>query len=53
MLYDDAFIQKSAAILSPPQVEALRQFKAEQDASTKRGKLPKSSELPRNALPAK
>lgn len=52
-LYNEAFIAQSAAVLSPPQVEALRQFKAEQDASVKRSKLPKSSELPRNTLPAK
>lgn len=52
-MYSNDFIQQAAQVLSPPQVEALRQFKAEQDASTKRTKLSKSSELPRNTLPAK
>lgn len=52
-MFSEPFIQQAAQVLSPTQIDALKQLKAEQDASTKRGKLPKSSELPRNATPAK
>lgn len=46
---EDVFIQQASQALSPLQVQALRDFQAEQQASAKRAKLPKSSELPRNS----
>ncbi len=49
----DSFIEQAGQVLSPVQVDALRQFQAEQQATTKRGKLPKSSELPRNVQTTK
>lgn len=49
IMFTDAFIEKTSAVLSPNQVEALRQLQAEQKAAEQRAKLPKSSELPRSA----
>ena len=46
--YADSFIAQAGQVLSPVQVQALREFQDELYASTKREKLPKSSELPRN-----
>lgn len=52
-IFADSFIAQAGQVLSPVQVQALREFQAEQQARDKRYKLPKSSELPRNAQNAK
>jgi len=49
IMFTDTFITKAEQVLSPVQVDALRQFQSEQQAIAKRNKLPKSSELPRSA----
>ncbi|MFT3783428.1 MAG: hypothetical protein QM790_15560 [Nibricoccus sp.] len=50
-MFTDSFVEQAKSILTPTQVQALREFQAEQEASNKRSKLPKSSELPRNQTP--
>jgi hypothetical protein len=45
----DEFLGKAQGVLNPEQIAALQQLRSEQEASQKRAKLPKSSELPRNA----
>lgn len=47
VLNTDDFIESTRALLTPEQHAALRQLQAEQQAKEKRGKLPKSSEIPR------
>jgi hypothetical protein len=43
----DDFIESARALLKPEQHTALRDLRSEEDAKTKRAKLPKSSEIPR------
>lgn len=46
--YTEAFVERARSILSPEQLQAFHQLRAEREASEKRARLPKSSELPRN-----
>jgi len=51
--YDVEFFNQAQAILSPTQLDALRQLQEEYEAGQLRSRLPKSSELPRTTRRAR
>lgn len=51
-IQSDEFLAQAQSVLNPEQIAGLQQLRAERQAGEKRNKLPKSSELPRNATPA-